>query len=139
MSKTLGELARLAGGVLEGDPSTSVEGVAGLQEAGPADVAFVASPRFKAAAAASMAACLVVPQDWKGGLGRAALLKVADPNLAMVAIAAALCPPLPQPQAGVHPQASVAKTATLGKGVHVGACAVVGERAKIGDRTRIRA
>jgi UDP-3-O-[3-hydroxymyristoyl] glucosamine N-acyltransferase len=81
----------------------------------------------------------VVPQDWKGGLGRAAILKVADPNLAMVAIAAALCLPLPQPQAGVHPQASVAKTATLGKGVHVGACAVVGERAVIGDRSRIRA
>jgi len=139
LSKTLGELARLAAGVLEGDPSTSVEGVASLTEAGPADVAFVASPRFKAAAAASKAACLVVPQDWQGGLGRAALLKVADPNRAMVVIAAALCSPLPEPQAGVHPQASVAKTATLGKGVHVGACAVVGERAVIGDRSRIRA
>ena len=29
LSKTLGELARLAGGVLEGDPSIRVEGVAG--------------------------------------------------------------------------------------------------------------
>jgi UDP-3-O-[3-hydroxymyristoyl] glucosamine N-acyltransferase len=139
LSKTLGELARLAGGVLEGDPSIRVEGVAGLQDAGPADVAFVASPRFKAVAAASMAACLVVPQDWQGGVGSMALLKVADPNRAMVAIGAALCPPLPEPEAGVHPQASVAKTAALGKGVHVGACAVVGERVKIGDRTRIRA
>jgi len=139
LSKTLGELARLAGGVLEGDASIQVEGVAGLQEAGPTDVAYVASPRFKAAAAASMAACLVVPQDWQGGLGRAALIKVADPNRAMAAIGVALCPPLPEPPAGVHPQASVAKTAALGKGVHVGACAVVGERVKIGDRTRIRA
>jgi UDP-3-O-[3-hydroxymyristoyl] glucosamine N-acyltransferase len=139
LSKTLGELARLADGVLEGDPSIQVEGVASLAEAGPADVAYVASPRFKAAAAASKAACLVVPQDWQGGVGSAALLKVADPNRAMVAIAVALCPPLPVPQPQVHPQASVAKTAVLGKGVHVGACAVVGERAKIGDRTRIRA
>ena len=139
MSKTLGELALLADGVLEGDPSIQVEGVASLTEAGPADVAYVASPRFKAAAAASKAACLVVPQDWQGGVGSAALLKVADPNRAMVAIAVALCPPLPVPQPQVHPQASVAKTAVLGKGVHVGACAVVGERAKIGDRTRIRA
>ena len=139
MSKTLGELARLVGGTLEGDPSTGVEGVAGLQEAGPADVAYVASPRFKAAAAASKAACLVVPQDWQGGVGRAALLKVAEPNRAMVAIAAALLPPLPEPVAGVHPQASVAAGAVLGKGVHIGACAVIGERARIGDRTRIRA
>jgi UDP-3-O-[3-hydroxymyristoyl] glucosamine N-acyltransferase len=81
----------------------------------------------------------VVPQDWQGGVGRAALLKVADPNLAMVAIAVALCLPLPEPEAGVHPQAAVSKTAVLGKGVHVGACAVVGERVRIGDRTRLRA
>jgi UDP-3-O-[3-hydroxymyristoyl] glucosamine N-acyltransferase len=57
----------------------------------------------------------------------------------MVAIAEALCPPLPLVPAGVHPRASVAETAVLGRDVHVGACAVVGERVRIGNRTRIRA
>jgi UDP-3-O-[3-hydroxymyristoyl] glucosamine N-acyltransferase len=57
----------------------------------------------------------------------------------MVAVAAALCEPLPQPKPGVHPRAVVAETAVLGRDVHIGACAVVGEGVRLGDRTRIRA
>ena len=126
MKRTIGELAQLVGGRLDGDPSRTVRGVASLTEAGSDDVAFVALPRYKAAAAASKAACLVVPEKWKGSSGGATMLRVADPNRAMVAIAAALCPPLPEPRPGVDARAAVAAGAVLGKDVHVGACAVVG-------------
>ena len=139
MTRTLGELAELVGGRLEGNPGREVVGVASLADAGPEDVAFVALGKYAATAAASKAACLVVPEDWKGDPALKAVLRVADPNRAMVRIAEALLPPLPLPAAGIHPAAVVAKSATLGQGVHVGACAVVGERVRIGDRTRIRA
>ena len=137
--KTLGELARLVGGRLDGDPSREVDGAASLAEAGPRDVAFVASPRYAALAAESRAACLIVPENWPGAAGPAALVRVADPNEAMVAVTAALCPPLPVPTPGVHPRAVVAATAVLGDGVHVGACAVIGERVRIGPGSRVRA
>ncbi len=139
MSKTLGELAELVGGRLDGDPAREVRGVASLTEAGPDDVAFVVLARYRDAAAASKAACLVVPDDWPAGAASAATLYVADPNRAMSRIAGTLCPALPQPAPGIHPTASVAETARLGQGVHVGACAVVGEGVSIGDRTRLRA
>jgi len=150
LAKTLGELAELVGGRLEGDRARKVTGVASLAEAGPDDVAFVVLGRYRDAAAASKAACLVVADDWPAGHGTsrtraragaasAALLYVADPNRAMSRIAEALCPALPQPAPGIHPTASVAGTAELGQGVHVGACAVVGEGVRIGDRTRLRA
>lgn len=139
MKKTLGELAQLVAGRLTGDPAREVQGVAGLAQAGPRDVAFVASARHADAAAATKAGCLVVPQDWQAELPGAALLRVDDPNRAMVTIAAALCPPLPALLPGIHPRASVAETAVLGRDVHVGACAVIGEKVRIGDRTRIRA
>jgi len=139
VKKTLGELAALVGGRLEGDARREVEGLASLADAGPRDVAFVAHPRYKSAAAASKAACLVVPEDWKGNAGGAALLRAADPSRAMARIAEAILEPLPLPPPGIHPSAAVAKSATLGKQVHVGPCAVVGERARLGDRTRIRA
>ena len=140
MKKTLGELAQLVGGRLAGNPAWEVEGVAGLAQAGPSDVAFVASPRYKDAAAASKAACFVVPDGWDAPLPpAAAVIRVADPNRAMVAVAEALLPALPVPPAGVHPRASVAATAVVGRDVHIGACAVVGENARLGDRTRIRA
>ena len=139
MAKTLGELAKLVGGRLEGDPSRQISGLASLAEAGPADVSFVAGARHAAAAADSRAACLVVPEDWKAPSGGAALLRVSDPNRAMVRIAEAVLPPLPAPDPGIAPRASVAGSAVLGKGVHVGPAAVVGEGARVGDRTRIRA
>jgi len=137
LRKTLGELAQEVGGRLEGDPACEVEGLAALAEAGPRDVAFVAHKRY-AAAAKSRAACLVVPEDWKGDAGEAALLRVADPNRATVRIAEVLLPPLPVPGPGIHPKASVADSAVLSDDVHIGACAVVEEGARVGDRTRIR-
>jgi len=139
LRKTLGELARLVGGRLEGDPAREAEGVAGLAEAGPTDVAFVALPRYAEAAAESRAGCLVVPEGWPDGPPGPTIVRVADPNRAMAVIAAALCPPLPAPPAGVHPRAVVAESALLGRDVHVGASAVVGERVRLGDRTRVRA
>jgi len=154
LGKTLGELAELVGGRLEGDPARTVQGVAGLQEAGPDDVAFVAIPRFKTLAAATKAGCLIVPLKWRKGppptgpygsglnkdrMAGAALIRVADPNRAMARVAAALCEPLPIPPRGIHPRAVLAPSASLGRDVHVGACAIVGERVRIGDRTRIRA
>ena len=145
MTKTLRELADLVGARLEGDPAREMTGVASLADAGPADVAFVALPRYREAAAGSSAGCLVVPDDWEPSAedgeasGPGAILYVDDVNRAMTRLAEALCPPLPMPKAGVHPKAAVAPSAVLGRDVHVGACAVVGEGARIGDRTRIRA
>jgi UDP-3-O-[3-hydroxymyristoyl] glucosamine N-acyltransferase len=139
LKKTLRELAELVGGRLDGDAARRVSGVAGLADAGPDDVAFVALPRYKGAAAVSKAGCLIVPQKWRGTTAGAALLRVADPNRAMAVIAGALCPPLPLPQPGIHKRATVAASAVLGKDVHVGAAAVVGEGVRIGDRSRIRA
>jgi UDP-3-O-[3-hydroxymyristoyl] glucosamine N-acyltransferase len=137
--KTLGELAQLVGGRLDGDPSRQVDAVASLADAGSRCVAFVSSPRYAAQAAKSHAACLVVPEKWDGECGAAAVLRVTDPNRAMVAVVGALCLPLPVPAPGVHARAAVAATAVLGEGVHVGACAVVGEGVRIGPRSRIRA
>jgi UDP-3-O-[3-hydroxymyristoyl] glucosamine N-acyltransferase len=167
--KTLADLAQLVGGRIDGDPAREIDGVANLADAGPRDVAFIASSRYAAAAADSHAACLIVPDAWESPIAASgaaaahadaprtcscgcspaapasssavapALLRVADPSRAMVAIAAALCSPLPVPPPGVHPSAVVAPSAVLAEGVHVGACAVIGEHVKIGPRTRIRA
>jgi UDP-3-O-[3-hydroxymyristoyl] glucosamine N-acyltransferase len=139
LAKTLGELAGLVGGRLEGDAARRVTGVASLAEAGPGDVSFVADGRHRAEASGARAACLVVPDDWAAAGSTAALLRVADPNRAMVRIAEALLEPLPEPAPGVHERAAVAASAVLGRDVHVGPCAVVGDGARIGDGTRVRA
>ena len=48
MDRTLGEIAAHVGGTLEGDPSVRVRGVAGLREAGPDEVTFLANGKYGA-------------------------------------------------------------------------------------------
>ena len=43
----LGELAVLVGGELEGDADLMIRGVAGIREAQPGDITFVANPRYE--------------------------------------------------------------------------------------------
>ncbi len=138
--KTLGELAALVGGRLDGDAAREVRAVAAPADAGPEDVTFLAAARHAEAAAGTRAACLVVGEDAEAGSGGGlALLRVADPDRAVSRIAEALLPPLPVPEPGVHPDASVDASAELGEAVHVGAGAVVLAGARIGRRSRVRA
>ena len=41
MGMTVGEIARLLGGTVQGDPATEITGVNGLQEAGPGDLVYL--------------------------------------------------------------------------------------------------
>ena len=43
---TLGELATLVGGSVEGDPALVITGIAGLEEAQPGEITFVAQPKY---------------------------------------------------------------------------------------------
>ena len=43
--RSLGELARMVGGDLEGDPSLEIRGFASLESAAPGDLSFVAGVR----------------------------------------------------------------------------------------------
>ncbi|MFQ6671832.1 MAG: hypothetical protein ACE5KY_00905 [Candidatus Tectimicrobiota bacterium] len=43
MRKRLDEVAALVGGALHGDPSIEITGVAGLIDAGPGDITFLAT------------------------------------------------------------------------------------------------
>lgn len=139
MPRTLGELADIVGGRLDGDPKTMIEGIASLETAQQHDISFVASRRFWGAASKSSAGCLVIPTNWPAMSGKHAFLRVSDVNRATAVLTETLLPSPLTPEAGIHPKASVAATAVLGTNVHIGPCAVVGERASIGDNTHIRA
>lgn len=60
MKKTLRELAEWVGGQVLGDADGWIEGVTGIDEAGPADLTFAVPPHLDRAAA-SKAAAVIVP------------------------------------------------------------------------------
>jgi UDP-3-O-[3-hydroxymyristoyl] glucosamine N-acyltransferase len=130
----LSEIAARVGGEVRGDPSRPIAGVQPLDSAGPDDLSFLAHPRYRAAAAASHAAALLVKRGEEVA-GRDLVL-VEQPYTALAAVLGLFHPTVPPPP-GVHPLASVDPTARLGRDVSVGPFAVVGAEAAIGDRAAL--
>jgi UDP-3-O-[3-hydroxymyristoyl] glucosamine N-acyltransferase len=129
----LGELAERLGCELRGDPGIDVHGVAGLEQAGPGDLTFLANPRYAAHLPTTRAAAVVLAPGQEAGIPS---LLSANPYLAFARAVALLRPPR-RPLPGVHPSAQVHPTAVLGQGVHVGALAVVGPGVQVGARSAL--
>jgi UDP-3-O-[3-hydroxymyristoyl] glucosamine N-acyltransferase len=131
----LRQLAARLGCELLGDGEVEIEGVAGIEQARPGDLTFLANPRYAAHLASTRASAVVLAPGHESTLPR---LVVTNPYLTFARAVAVLRPSDP-PAVGVDPGAHVDPTAVLGKGVHVGAFAVVGKRARVGARTVLRA
>ncbi len=128
---TLADLQAAVGGRIEGDPATPISGVSSLAAAGPQDISFAESLRYRAEAETSRAAALVVPEDFPPLPGRA-LLRVDKPREAFVRIMLLFDRPAPLPPPGIHPSACVAPDAELGEDVRVGELAVIRPGARVG-------
>lgn len=123
------ELAEWLGATFEGDGEKDLGGVAPLETAGAADLAFVGSRRAAAQVESSAAGCLLVPMEWPSPSFRT-VIRVPDPRTAC-ARAMSRFYPTAELKPGVHP------TAVMGKDVHMGALVYVGPHAVVGDGSRI--
>jgi len=131
----LAEIAERLGCALRGDGSVEVSRVAGIDEAGPGDLTFVANPRYVPRLADTRASAVIVSPEVETALPS---LLTAQPYL-VFARAVSLFNPETRPAPGVHPTAVVDPGAFLGEGVYVGPLAVVGARVRIGARSVIHA
>ncbi|GGH11981.1 UDP-3-O-(3-hydroxymyristoyl)glucosamine N-acyltransferase [Silvibacterium dinghuense] len=126
----LAELALLLDAELHGNGDLEVNGVAGIEHAGPDQVTFVANSRYTALARTTAAAAVVVAPDFPEI--SAATLRLKNPYFAW-SKAIRIFHPDPVYAPGIHPSASIHPTATIGKDAHIGAFVAVEEGAVIGD------
>lgn len=132
---TLQELADRLGCRLEhGAADAGITGVAGLDEAGPGDVTFLANPAYAPRVASTRAAAIIATDALPSA--PCAILRSSNPYLAFARAVALFAPADPVPQ-GVHATAIVAADAMLGDGVSVGPFTVIESGARIGARARI--
>lgn len=127
---TLGEIASRLGGTVEGDPGLRIEGVRGLDDAGPSHLAFLARERYARRAGSSRAGALLVSAGER--LAGRNLVRVPDPYLALAYVLEMFHPPRP-PAPGVHPEARV------GRGCEIHPEATVMAGARLGDGCRVAA
>jgi UDP-3-O-[3-hydroxymyristoyl] glucosamine N-acyltransferase len=126
----LSMLAAHLGATLQGDPDAEITSAAGLEDALPGQITFVANPKYIALARTTRATAVLVEPAFEQI--SAATLRIDNPYhafaraLNLLYEQAAYAP-------GIHPTAVIAPTAQIGPGAHIGAYVVIGEHAVIGS------
>ncbi|MGH9678515.1 MAG: UDP-3-O-(3-hydroxymyristoyl)glucosamine N-acyltransferase [Candidatus Acidiferrales bacterium] len=136
MTRTASELAQFLGCTVEGDGSAALSGVAAPGSAQAMDLIYADRPKHLERAAASAAACVIVPPGLT--LAGKTLLRSTNPKLAFARAAEWLMPAAPI-AVGIHPTAVISPTANLAAGVAIGPYAVVEDTVKIGAGTEVGA
>lgn len=132
---TLSAVAAALGATLDegADGSIVITGVAGMEEAGPGQITFLANPKYAALAQITKANAVLVAEDFAGTLApNAAALRIKNPYLAFAKAIELFYQP-PQYPAHIHPTAVVCHSARLGKNIHLGPYVVVSNDCEIGD------
>ncbi len=125
----LSDLAAALGCELHGNGGLEISGVAGMEQAGPDQLTFLANPKYAHKVKHTRAAAILV-SNLVDGLAVAQLIS-ANPYLDFARALALFYQP-PRPPAGVHPMASVAATARIGENASIGPFAVVEDGVVIG-------
>ena len=126
---TLRELADRLGCELKGDGAIVITGVAGMEQAGPSELTFLANPKYAPKVKHCRAAAILISNPLSETTP--ASLVSANPYHDFARALALFYQP-PRPPAGIHPLASIASTARIGEGASVGPFAVIGEHVTIG-------
>jgi UDP-3-O-[3-hydroxymyristoyl] glucosamine N-acyltransferase len=142
MKITLAELAELTDSRLEGDGNYVVEGAASVEDAGPADVAFLENQKYCAKAAASAAGALFLKEEDAAAVvgGPKNRLYTESPKWGYARVLEKIYnEKWPKEAVEISPKADIHHEARFGPGVTVGPFTVIKRRTLIGDRTRVSA
>ena len=132
---SLKEIAGSLGGRLVG-PDRRVRAVRPLDEAGPADLSFLAHPRYRPLLASCRAGGVLVSP---GVEAQHLSLVVVEHPYAALARVLPLLHPSRRPAPGIHPASAVAPDCLLGSEVSIGPFTSAGPGCRIGDRTVLHA
>lgn len=166
METTVGAIASLTGGIVEGDAGSVIRGFAKIEEAGEGQITFIANPKYAHYIHSTNATAVLVAMDFEPGEvsadlpartapGTPALIRVADPYSTLAELLAMVNASRPRPKGMEQPChvgegtsvpedayvgafAYVGRGVTLGKGVLIYPHAYVGDGCTIGDGTVIR-
>jgi len=127
----LADIASALGARLEnGSPDTRINGVAGIEQAGPGHITFLANPRYVSAAKTTKASAVIVAEDFPP-IG-AAMLRSRNPYLAFARCIELFYQP-PRYAPGLHPTAVIHASTKIGANAHLGPYVVVDENVEIGN------
>jgi UDP-3-O-[3-hydroxymyristoyl] glucosamine N-acyltransferase len=132
---TLGQIAEIVDGVVEGDKNIRISGISGIREAKPGDITFVSNAKYAPLIETTRASAVVVAEELNSY--SIPMVRVKNPDLAFALIVDAFAPEPIVCQKGIHPTAIIGEDVKLGKDISIQAFTVVQDGAEIGDETVI--
>lgn len=129
---TLRELAEHVNGTIAGDDSLVISGVAGIEEAKPGQLTFLANPKYRVKVQETKASAVIVAPDVE--IQGMAMLKTPNPYLAFAQVVT-LFSHKKHPPVGVHETCVIGEHSTLGDQCALGPHVTLGNRVVIGERT----
>ena len=129
---TASNLAELIGGEVVGDGSVILTGVAPADAASEGDLTFAEKPSYLAAAEASHASAILVPQGFESATK--VLIRVKNARIAIAKVLPLFFPP-ETPAAGIHASAVIDPSAQIDATASVGPHCVIGAGVSLGKNT----
>lgn len=138
MQLTAPIIAQYLGGTVEGNPDVAVSNFAKIEEAGPADITFLANPKYTPHIYDTRAGIVLVRRDFEAEHAVAAtLIRVDDPYSCLAQLLNLAAQALkPRPKGIEHP-CYIAEGVEIPEDCYIGAFAYIGPGAKIGNGCRI--
>jgi len=121
---------------LEGDGNIEIERVAGIEQAGPGDLTFLANRKYYPYLETTAASAVIVGNETPANGATMALLRSEHPALSF-AHAVTLFVSAAEPARGIDSLAAIAADAALGDDVSIGPFVAIGAGATIGNRAII--
>jgi UDP-3-O-[3-hydroxymyristoyl] glucosamine N-acyltransferase len=131
----LDELARHLHGRLQGDGELLIRGVAGIKEAGPGQLTFLADRKLEDWLERTQASAVILTDAYR--FERLPSIRVSDPRAAFIAALRVFGDGRRLIPTGVHPSALIGAGTELGRDVAIGPHVVIGTGCRIGDGTTI--
>jgi UDP-3-O-[3-hydroxymyristoyl] glucosamine N-acyltransferase len=137
------DIARLTGGLLEGDAEATVNRPGRIEEGGEGVLTFLANTKYAAYAYSTPVTAILIPQDFlpAGALAARAVIRVPDVYEAMRMLMERFAshPDFSGAGATISQHASIAADSRLGEQVSVGPYAVIESGARVGNHSNIHA
>ncbi len=125
----LSELSDRLGTRLDGNGDIDIQRVAGIEQAGPGDITFVANPKYQSRLATTRASAVIVGEN--SPAAPCAMLRTRHPYVAFASAVGLLSPEF-EPPAGIHPLTSIAASAVIGEDVSIAAFVSIDDDVTIG-------
>ncbi len=137
MQKTLREIAALIDGEIIGDDNVVITGVAGIKEAVPGDITFLANPKYIPFIEKTKASAIIVSPDIKSA--PKPIICLENPSLGFEKVVLLFSQFRVRHPKGIHPTAVLGKDVSLGKNVAIGPYVIIEDDVCLGDNTIIYA